>query len=295
MAGQRDKADAPQEKDSPPEAEHQPAGGYDATPVPSAPPGYTLRITFHRATNLPMADLNSFSSDPFVLAQLNTSLLSRHKEDPLLRLRTPTVRRKTDPVWDCSWIVANVPASGFKLKARVYDEDPADHDDRLGNVHVTVNHIDETNWRDIKDEPFKIMKRSGSRRAYMIRTLAACVNRTKHLNGDLYISIELLGRTDLKSGESGGRMYTLGPCWWTRHYSPMLGRIANRKEPNEENGEQDGQEKAGGEQGAGAEGKEKDKEKKRKAERYNFQANQMQLQGPVPEKLYHRYVEKVYP
>jgi len=33
--------------------EEQPAGGYDATPVPRAPPGWTVKITFHRATICP--------------------------------------------------------------------------------------------------------------------------------------------------------------------------------------------------------------------------------------------------
>jgi hypothetical protein len=28
------------------------AGGFDATPIPNTPTGYTLRITFHSATNV---------------------------------------------------------------------------------------------------------------------------------------------------------------------------------------------------------------------------------------------------
>nr|OQO27842.1 hypothetical protein B0A51_04677 [Rachicladosporium sp. CCFEE 5018] len=120
-----------------------PAGGYDATPVPFHQAGYTLKFTIHRASNLPMADVNSLSSDPYVLAELKTDHQTRHKEDPPLQLRTPTIRRSTDPEWNVDWIVANVPASGFKLKLRLYDEDPADQDDRLGNVHVHVNSLSE--------------------------------------------------------------------------------------------------------------------------------------------------------
>ncbi|KAL1304654.1 hypothetical protein AAFC00_003615 [Neodothiora populina] len=268
-----EKDHSPEKEEDKGQEEKQPPGGWDGTPVPPAEPGYTIKITFHRATNLPMADINTLSSDPFVLAQLNTAYPPRHKEDPFLRMRTPTIRRNTDPVWEFEWIVANVPASGFKLKARVYDEDPADHDDRLGNVHVNIHNIDE-NWPGIKNQPYKIMKRSGSKRAYMIRACAACVSKAKHMNGDLYISIEVLGRTE---GNAGARAYTIGPCWWIRHYSPMLGRIANRKEPDESPNDHAG---------------ETDAEKsKRKAQRYNFQANQMQLQGPIPAELYHRYVE----
>lgn len=259
-----EKSDASKEEGS---NDDQPAGGYDATPIPRAPPGWTVKITFHRATNLPMADINSMSSDPYVLAQINTDMPKRHKEDPLLRMRTPTIRRSTDPEWNFEWIVGNIPSSGFKLKARVYDEDPNDHDDRLGNVHIPIHEINEK-WPGIQEQPFKIMKRSGSKRAYAIRAVAACMSKAKHLHGDLYVSIQLLGRTDI---DNGGHVFTVGPQWWIRHHAPMLGRIAGRKEPDEDNGQTE--------------------KEKSKTERYNFQANQIQFRGPVPDGLYHRYVE----
>src|ERR1700710_2717162 len=65
-----------------------PPGGYDSTPVPSAVDGYTIRFTFHRAENLPISDLNSRSSDPYIHAALTSELPKRHKEDPDLILRT---------------------------------------------------------------------------------------------------------------------------------------------------------------------------------------------------------------
>ncbi|KAL8764331.1 MAG: hypothetical protein Q9184_000036 [Pyrenodesmia sp. 2 TL-2023] len=241
----------------------QPAGGLDETPIPDAPPGYTVKITFHRAHSLPMADLNSLSSDPYVYSQLHTSLPSRHKQDPHMRFRTPTIRRSTDPVWNSEWIIANVPSTGFKLKARIYDEDPADHDDRLGNVHVHVDSLHE-NWPGIKEQQYKIKKRMGSKRAYFIRGCAAMFNRNVEMSGKLVISVEVLGKTEV--GNNGGRIWTVGPCAWSRHLSPMIGRLAGTKEP-----------------GQGKDG--------RKSERYNFQANQFQLAGPVPPALYHRYVE----
>ncbi|KAI9848716.1 MAG: hypothetical protein M1837_006803 [Sclerophora amabilis] len=235
-----------------------PEGGFDSTPIPQGSPGYTVRITFHRATNLPFADFNSLSSDPFVLVQLNTGLPTRHVEDPPLRFRTPTIHRSLDPTWECSWVVANIPARGFKMKARVYDEDPADHDDILGNVHLHVDRINES-WGGIKNEGFRIRKRMGSKRAYLMRGIAVMLSRAKHMNGQLYMTIEVLGRTE---GE-GGRAYTVGPQYWFQHFSPLIGRLAGTKEP--------------GKQG--------------KAERYNFQSNEIQLRGPVPAVLYHRYVE----
>lgn len=267
------------------EDKKKPPGGFDPTPVPNKQVGYTLKITFHRATNLPMADYASLSSDPYVLATLDTGLPTRHKEDPPFQHRTSTIRRCTDPEWQDEWIVANIPSSGFRMKCRVMDEDPQDHDDRLGDAHVAVSHLDE-GWKGITERECKIKKRSGSKRAYLIRVFAACVRKRKHLNGNLFVSVEMLGRTE---AGSGGRAYTVGPMWYTKHYSPMLGRIANRKVP--------------GEAGEGT-------EDKKKPEKYkyalfvflmwvglaltsddSFQANQIQLHGPVPEELYHRYVE----
>ncbi len=207
-----------------------PAGGHDEKPIPSAPPGFTLKFIFHRADRLPMADITSLSSDPYVLAQLNTNLPTRHKQDPHMRFRTPTIRRSVNPVWDCEWIVANVPASGFALKARIYDEDPANHDDRLGNVHVYVNLIAE-GWEGIREESFKIRKRSGSKRAYLIRGCASMLSSNIKASGSLIVSVHVLGRTE---GEQGGRAWTVGPCAWSQHFSPMIGRLAGTKDSSQD-------------------------------------------------------------
>ncbi|KAL6716436.1 hypothetical protein ACLMJK_006003 [Lecanora helva] len=239
--------------------DNKPAGGYDDTPIPRAPAGYDVKFTFHRATQLPMADINSMSSDPFVLAQLNTGLQSRHKQDPPIRFRTPTIRKNCEPEWNSEWIVANVPASGFKLKARIYDEDPADHDDRLGNVHIHGQNISEQ-WPGIREQHFKIKKRMGSKRAYLLRGCASMFSKKIQMSGELVVSVEVLGRTNT---DNGGRVWTVGPCNWSRHLSPMVGRLAGTKEPGKDG----------------------------KPEKYSFRANQMQLRGPVPAELYHRYVE----
>ena len=208
----------------------QPAGGFDATSVPRAPPGFDVKFTFHRASKLPMADINSMSSDPYVLATLSTSLSTRHKQDPPMRFRTPTIRRSCDPEWNSEWIVANVPANGFGLKARIYDEDPADHDDRLGNVHLHVDNLSE-NFQGIREQSYKIKKRMGSKRAYLIRGCAAMFNRGLQMSGDLVVSVEVLGKTDT---DNGGRLWTVGPCNWSRHLSPMVGRLAGTKEPGKD-------------------------------------------------------------
>ncbi|KAJ4411205.1 hypothetical protein N0V91_001580 [Didymella pomorum] len=249
------------------ESKKGPEGGYDDTPIPRREPGFTVKFTFHRANNLPLADINTLSADPFILAELTTALPNRHKEDPPLTLRTRTVRQNTDPVWNQEWIVANVPSSGFRLKCRIYDEDPADHDDRLGNVHVEVASVNE-NWGGIHEQAYPLRKRMISKRAFVLRAVAVCIRKAEHMNGTLTVSAEVLGRTQ---DEHGGRCYTIGPQYWIRHYSPLLGRLLGQKEPDES-------------------GSVSRRTGKTKAERYNFQSNQLQLRGPVPEHMYHRYV-----
>ena len=225
-----------QKKESKPgsEKKKEPAGGYDSTPVTKTPPGYTLRIIFHKATNLPFADLTTLSSDPYIVAQMNTSLPQRHKQDPRLRFRTPTIRRNVNPEWDSHWIIANVPSSGFELKARIYDEDPADHDDRLGNVHIHADSISD-DWEGIQEQSFRIKKRMGSKRAYLFRGCAALVSRDVHMSGELFVSVQVLGKTET---EYGGRLFTVGPCDWSKHYSPVIGRLAGTKDPESTQGGQ---------------------------------------------------------
>ena len=202
-----------------------PAGGFDDTPVPKAPPGYTIKITFHKAENLPFADFGTLSSDPYVLAVLKTDLPKRHKQDPDLTLRTRTIHRNTDPEWETEWVVANIPASGFQLKCRLYDEDPADYDDRLGNAHINVPHIDE-NYKGFSQQSFQLKSRMGSKRAYTLRGAAALLSRKVKLHGNLIVSVENLGRTQDKDG---GRSYTLRPLPWTQHFSPLIGRMTGTK------------------------------------------------------------------
>jgi C2 domain len=208
----------------------QPPGGFDATPFPPAPPGYTLKFTFHRAHHLPFADISTLSSDPYVIATLKTNLPKRHKDDPDLRFRTPTIHRNTEPEWNAEWVVGHVPASGFFLKCRIYDEDPADHDDRLGNVHVSVNGIGDS-WPGIKAQTFEVKMRMGSKRAYLVRGCATMFSGSLKLRGDMVVSVENLGKTP---GESGSKAYTIGPLQWSRHFSPLIGRLTGTTDPDEE-------------------------------------------------------------
>ncbi|KPI46001.1 uncharacterized protein AB675_738 [Cyphellophora attinorum] len=245
------------------ESKKGPPGGFDSTPIQSAPPGYRIKITFHRAENLPFADFAGMTADPYIVGVLKTSLPKRHKQDPDLTIRTPTIHKNTNPEWNTEWIIENVPASGFYLKCRIYDEDPADHDDRLGNVHVNVSGISES-WKGFREQKYDLKKRVGSKRAYTFRGCAALFSKSVKFGGNLTVSVENLGRSPT---EDGGRAYTLGPLAWSRHFSPLIGRLTGTKDRAEE------------------------KDGKPGVSKYNFQAVQVQLAGPVPAELYHRYVE----
>ena len=210
-----------------------PPGGYDATPIPKASDGYTVRFTFHRAENLPISDLASRSSDPYIHATLTADLPKRHKEDPDMVLRTPTIHKSVNPIWNTQWIVAGIPSSGFRLKCRLYDEDSRDHDDRLGNVTLYVDHLNKQ-WPGFREEGFPIKKRMGSKRAYLLRGCAAMLSRKVHMSGALYVSAEVLGESE----KPHGRMYTIGVTSWFKHYSPMIGRLAGTKAPGTTSGDE---------------------------------------------------------
>ncbi|KAK8019026.1 hypothetical protein PG990_004164 [Apiospora arundinis] len=280
----------------------KPEGGFDRTPVPDAPPGYTVKFTFHRATNLPAADVSTQASDPFCIATLTTALPKRHKEDPNLAHRTPTIRRTLEPQWEDEWIVANVPASGFKLKVRIYDEDWPDHNDRLGNVTVIVHRINEQ-WKGFPVSDFEVKKRAGSKRAYLVKAATTALHRGASMTPRLFMSAQVLGPSN---SQPNAHMYTLGPTFYFRHFSPMIGRLAGLKVNKDEEHDHSAEAKAsaqaeardnkengtnGNANGDKANGESAGGSGSNKTQKYDFQANEIQLQGPVPPKLYHRYVE----
>ncbi|KAI1852288.1 hypothetical protein JX265_006338 [Neoarthrinium moseri] len=258
----------------------KPPGGYDSTPIPDAPPGYTVKFVFHSASNLPVADISTGASDPFVEATLSTALPKRHKEDPDLVHRTPTLRRTITPEWEDEWIVANIPSSGFKLKCRLYDEDWPDHNDRLGNVTYIVNGIDE-HWEGVSHKEFEVKKRVGSKRAYLLKAATSAFHKDVSMTPRLVLTATVLGLSD---SQPNAQVHTVGPTSYYRHFSPVIGRLAgvqvNKNEDDDSNDHQGEAANSNGDQG-----------NNKRTTKYDFQAIEMQLQGPVPEKLYHRYVE----
>lgn len=206
-----------------------PLGGYDDVPVPQARPGLTVRLTFVRATNLPTADISNFSSDPYIVADITTAVPTRHKEDPPLRFRTRTIHHTRNPVWDAPWIIGNMPRSGFKLKARIYDEDGADKDDRLGNAHLALSELNESSPGDSERE-IRIRKRMGSKRAFLLTSCVELLSGRVHSRATLVIRVEVLGLTE----GPGGKVHTIGPQYWSKHFSPMIGRMIGTKVPGKQ-------------------------------------------------------------
>ena len=208
----------------PEQSQKKPSGGYDSTPLkPTSGPTYTVKFTFHRAFNLPISDYGSRSSDPFVIAQIDTSLPTRHSQDPPIQFRSPTQHRTLEPKWNSEWIVAGVPASGFNLTARLFDEDPGDHDDKLGKVEVSSGRLGK-DWQGMKEEEHKIKKTGADVFAYSLRWARKVMCRGVELHGRMVLSIEVLGETK----EEVGKVYTVNNFWWT-HYSPMIGRLTGTK------------------------------------------------------------------
>ncbi|KAI7773097.1 hypothetical protein LA080_011880 [Diaporthe eres] len=249
-----------------------PPGGYDPTPLPDFPSGWTIRIIFDRAENLPAADISTQRCDPYIQATLTAAIPKRHKEDPALTWRTRTIRTTCEPVWEEEWVVANVPSSGFKLKCRLFDEDYPDHDDRLGNVTFETNSITEGWSLGPEGQWFDIKKRMASKRAYFFKAITSTIDKNTSMTGRLNLKIEVIGPSEGK----GSQMYTVGPSIFFKHFSPLLGRLMGIKVNQDEAQDEIEYDSESGE---------------KKVQKYDFQSNELQLSGPVPEHLYHRYVE----
>lgn len=209
-----------------------PPGGLDKTPLGhTKQPRYTVKITFHSASNVPVSDINTGNSDPFVLAQLATDQPPRHSDDPHLRFRSKTIHRSTEPVWNAEWVVGNIPESGFTLKSRLYDADDYNRDDRLGTLHYSSGRLGE-NWKGVDKEEFKLRKTGAHPLVYGLRWCAATMRSSKNIDARMTISIEMLGKTE---GEDMGKAYTLNNFWF-KHYSPLFGKIAGTKGEEDEKG-----------------------------------------------------------
>ncbi|KAI5819425.1 hypothetical protein BZA77DRAFT_304049 [Pyronema omphalodes] len=227
-----------------------------ATVEPAAPvyphgPRYTLTIFFNRALDLPPGDIPSFRSDPYIRATLTfpgTNL-------PKLHRRTVTIRNTREAVWNETWTVANIPCTGCKLKVKVLDEDPGDHDDHLGTIRIDI--------------PATVGKQSIEKGLSMGRKnpwigflrYTVCGGGAK---GTVQLDYEVTEST----AEDNGRPYTIGPNWWSQHFSPLIGIITHTPAASStsSNGDQP------------------------QLQRFEFVATKIQLSGPLPKELNTRYV-----
>lgn len=199
------------------------------SPLPQSPtttittttmdPPRNIYITFCRAEHLPIADISSLSSDPYVSATLQTPFSDRDKvHSPPLRFRSPTEQRTINPKWDWHWDVGNVPRFGTKLHVHVMDEDCRDHDDRLG--HVTIDFADLGKWDGedaVNENWYKLRKKGASKKAAVLRMCAAGVSAVGgSADGEggsarVLVRIEVKGVTKLEKDRFLQRAFTIGP------------------------------------------------------------------------------------
>lgn len=114
------------------------------------------------------------------------------------------------------------------------------HDDHLGDVKITLTDIGGSAWTDKSELPYEISKRHASKRANFTRAAFTVIHPVRralthhdnkaedHHNEELYVSIEVIRR--MKPEEDVGKAYTIGPCRWIQHYSPLIGRLVGTKE-----------------------------------------------------------------
>ncbi|KAJ7132334.1 hypothetical protein C8R44DRAFT_611969 [Mycena epipterygia] len=229
---------------------------------------YTLQITFDRAKNLPVADIGTLSCDPYVLA----SVVIPDAEP--LKFRTPTIRRTRDPTWNAAWLVSGVPASGFKLVMILYDEDPGAKlsPDRLGKAVARFGPEQMKEGFESIEAEYTLQKRKGDLHPYILTYLTALLPGEKLMKHNRVIVSMRVLRKDADQ-KDGRRLYTLGPNRYSRHFSPLIGSMVNKrtqKDANDSDGQKDG--------------------KGHKLSATTFIANKLQLTGPVPRELRHRYV-----
>ncbi|KAK6358799.1 hypothetical protein TWF730_008118 [Orbilia blumenaviensis] len=257
------------------------------------PKTYDIVVRFHSVSNLPVADLGNFSSDPYLKIKLgvspkkstengwhvkesNSSNPGPDPDDPLIVFRTPTHHRTLHPIFSphTFWVVSNIPETGFSMTIICRDEDPSNKDDGLGKTKIEIETITGVGW---KKEHMRIELRrrngGGSWRAFAFSPVINAINGQKISSGRPVVdmSIEVLGETKDNAGRTFP--YTSGPAYFSKHFSPFAGRMAGVVEKTDDNSSISSGDRAlfGG-------------------KKYNFQANVLQLQGPVPPELYHPFV-----
>ncbi|KAJ3532935.1 hypothetical protein NM688_g7348 [Phlebia brevispora] len=259
---------------------------------------YVCKIVILRVTDVPVADLHTLSCDPYIQARLSVEDTdgSRDGNPRYITYRTHTCRRTLNPEFNASWIVSGIPESGFLLSLNLRDEDPHNYDDDLGKTVLQLPWPDEPDprlhegWKSGERE-YKVHKRKGTINSRVFTCIAQVLTRGSighHVR--LWITAEVLGKAE---SQEDRRLYTVGPrkshgssihkeqindpCTgrYVRHFSPLIGRfLGSSNSPDDDPGSGANPESA----------------RKTKVKPTAFVANRIQLAGPVPEALRHRYV-----
>ncbi|THH31396.1 hypothetical protein EUX98_g2778 [Antrodiella citrinella] len=210
---------------------------------------YTCLITIHRATNVPVSDFNNFTSDPYFHISLSVNIGNGAPQ--ILAHRTRTERSTRDPTFDSKWVVSGIPSRGFNLALTLMDEDPGNHDDKLGQAVLWFPFAGQTfeeGWESGEQE-YDVHKRKGEFKSRVGSFVAKAVTREKVGHRcRVWVSVKVVGKA---KSQTDHRIYTLGP------------RAA--KAPNEDHSQPS-------------------------LKASTFVANRLQLAGPVPTDLRHRYV-----
>jgi len=240
---------------------------------------YTVRITFLRVANVPVSDIHNLSCDPYIQATLSVPVLSPGdpQGDPgpqTLSYRTHTRHRSLNPEFNSSWIVSGIPKSGFVLSVHLKDEDTGKFDDRLAKSIVQIPPINaskavlEGDW-DSGEMEYKMHKRKGTvmSKVFTCFAVAATLRKVDH-RVRLWVHIKVLGRAE---NQKDRRIYTVGPPRYFRHFSPLIGKYLTANSPDEQPSSSNSHSESTIKPSA-------------------FIANRIQLVGPVPQTLRHRYV-----
>src|SRR5208282_5128370 len=140
-------------------------------------------ITFKSASNVPIGDLVTKSSDPYLLALLYPRTPPSPEYPPFpLTYRTTTKRETRNPEWNETWRLGGIPVEGFDTEIKIYDERKlGDFDDRLGVADFSVTKLPSAaadgKPGEVQEFELKIKKRKASRKAYAATYLVAWCNR----------------------------------------------------------------------------------------------------------------------
>lgn len=172
---------------------------------------FDCSITILRLANVPVADFNDLSCDPYIQASLSIDT-----PDPqVLTYRTHTCRRSLNPHFNAHWIVAGIPQSGFLLSLRLRDEDPGNYDDDLAKTVVRFPQLNDAAGNELNegwdsgDREYKVHKRKGSVMSQIFTWTARAVTK-----GDvghrvrIWVSVKVLQKSE---NQQDTRLYTVGP------------------------------------------------------------------------------------